>query len=98
MMHWKLTYVLRSYGITEDEHLWTDTTHTWNLDDIESDTEAAEKAKAFLESIIRRNGSVQGYKLVRIVQEEVTVSIQIPGLKSYSELKWPKKIEPVPHT
>ena len=95
-MRWRLTYTLRSYSITEDESLWTDTNHTWNLDRVESDTEAAEKTKVFLESILRNNGSVQSYKLVRIVQEEVAVTVQIPRLKTYTELKRPKKLESVP--
>ena len=91
-MRWRLTYVIRSFGITEDEPLWNDTTHTWNMDGVESDGEAADQAKIFLESIIRQNGSIQNFELVRVVHEEVTVPIPVI-LKTYSELKWPKKIE-----
>lgn len=90
-MRWRLTYVLRSHGTTEDEPLWTDTEHVWNMEDIETDADAAEKAKTFLENIVRHNGSLERYKLVRIIQEEVTVSMKVPVLKSYTELKWPKK-------
>ena len=90
-MRWRLTYVVRSYGITEDEPLWTDKAHTWNIDRVESDVDAAEKVKTFLENIVRQDGSLQKYELVRIVQEEVTVPVVVPILKSYSELKWPKK-------
>ncbi len=90
-MRWRLTYVIRSHGITEDEPLWTDNAHVWNMDGVESDADAAEKAKTFLENIVRQNGSLQKYELVRIVQEEVTVAVQIPALKSYSDLKWPKE-------
>lgn len=90
-MRWQLTYVLRSYGITEDDPLWTDTEHVWNMEGIETDADAAEKAKTFLENIVRRNRSLKRYKLVRIVQEQVNVPVKVPSLKSYAELKWPKK-------
>ncbi|OHA89401.1 MAG: hypothetical protein A3C70_01390 [Candidatus Zambryskibacteria bacterium RIFCSPHIGHO2_02_FULL_43_14] len=89
-MCWRLTYTLRSHGISEDEPLWTDTTHTWNMEGVESDGEAAEKAKVFLEEKIRRCESVQSFKLVRIVQEEVTVPVKMLPPRSYGELKWPK--------
>jgi len=67
-MRWRLTYVLRSFGITEDDPLWTDKAHVYDIKDAKTDIDAAEKAKTFLESLIRRNFSVQSYELVRIVQ------------------------------
>jgi len=91
-MRWRLTYVIRTHGITEDSSPWTDKTHVWNMGGVETDIDAAEKAKTFLENIRRRNGSIERYDLVRIVQEEVVVSVKIPPLKSYSELKWPKNV------
>ena len=51
-----------------------------------------EKAKTFLENLRRKNGSIERYDLVRIVQEEVVVSVKIPPLKSYSELRCPKNV------
>jgi hypothetical protein len=89
-MRWRLIYVTRSHGISEDEPLWTDTTHTWNMEGVESDTEAAEKAIAFLEERIRRNTSVERYELVRIVQEEVVAPVKVRPPRTYGELKWPK--------
>ena len=91
-MRWRLTYVIRTHGITEDEPLWTDSTHIWNMEGIETDADATEKAKIFLENIRRRNGSIERYQLVRVVQEEVVVFVTIPPLKSYSELRWPKGV------
>ena len=90
-MRWRLTYVLQSCGLTENESPWTDRTHIWNMDDIETDIDATEKAKTFLESLVRRNRSVQSYELVRVIQEEVTVPVVMPRLKSYTELRWPKE-------
>ncbi len=89
-MRWRLIYTLRSHGISEDESLWTDTTHTWNMEGVESDGEATEKAKTFLEEKIRRCESVRNYKLVRVVQEEVVVPVKMQALRTYGELKWPK--------
>ena len=89
-MRWRLTYVLRSFGITEDDPLWTDKAHVYDIKDAKTDIDAAEKAKTFLESLIRRNFSVQSYELVRIVQEEVTVAVRMPPPKSYTDLRWPK--------
>ncbi|KKT28546.1 MAG: hypothetical protein UW43_C0001G0021 [Candidatus Yanofskybacteria bacterium GW2011_GWA1_44_21] len=91
-MRWRLTYVMRSHGMTEDEPLWTDETHIWNMENIETDADASEKAKTFLENLRRKNGSIERYDLVRIVQEEVVVSVKIPPLKSYSELRCPKNV------
>ena len=68
MRRWRLTYVLRSQGITEDEPSWTDKTHVWNFEGIKTNAEAAEKVKTFLEDIRCRNCSIQEYNLVRIVQ------------------------------
>lgn len=89
-MRWRLTYVVRSYGITEDRPLWTDTTHTFNVEGVETDTDAAERAKTLLEQVVRRCVSVQRYHLVRVVQEEVSVPVKMPPPRSYGELRWPK--------
>lgn len=61
------------------------------MNGVESDSEAAEKAITFLENIVRHHDSVQSYELVRIVQEEVTESVKVPPLRSYGEIRWPKK-------
>lgn len=90
-MRWRLTYIIRSYGITEDEPLWTDKEHVLNVERVETDIDTAKNAKTFLEKLIQQNASVQSYELVRIIQEEVTIPIKMPPLKSYTELKWPKK-------
>lgn len=89
-MRWRLTYVTRKYGISEDDPPETDTTHTWNMSEVESDAEAAEKTKTFLEEQIRHNVTIVRYELVRIVQEERAVSVHVPQLKTYGELRWPK--------
>ena len=91
-MRWRLTYVIRAHSITEDEPLWTNKTHIWNMEDIETDADAVDKAKIFLESMVRQNVSIERYDLVRVVQEEVVAFVKIPSLKSYSELRWPRDI------
>ena len=65
------------------------------MEGIETDDDAGEKAKTFLENLIRRNDSVQSYELVRVVQEEVTAPVRMPPLKSYMDLRWPKETKPV---
>ena len=90
-MRWRLIYVTRSHGITEDEPLWTDEAHVWNMEGIETEVDAREKARIFLENIVRRNGSLVRYELLRIVQEEVTIPVSIPPLRSYAEIRWPER-------